>query len=623
MSAGHSDLIPSLSTSTPLGPNESVTTSAYIPGQYSSLSITCFPATTTEVEVQFSGDGVNWDVNEFKSFSGGSGGVEGVVVISKWVRLRFINTTGSAQAYLRVYTYGTIRNSVVQAVLNLGGGNEINIGNLPGTSGALRSEHARTLFSFNGASIQPCDHSLAINQNSGNKTFSIDSDAYQLAWSSPSPATNGLVTVQGGGQTGQRSLCIYSANGIGAPSLVGDGKSYLSPRYTSANTTGNIVFSFVTDFSGKLFSVNSRGNFFTPAPAGSESFPVRNQVLVGVTTGVSNGALDSAESFALFGAWDENYVNTHTEMNIVYNRSLTGLVVLPQSQWNVDPCDGTRLLPAMDLNNYPNSGIFLTGRIVMNFSMHGFLRWEIAHPFTGVYYPVHIVANAFPSCRLFCALIHRHRVTQQDMAVNMVHAFQSLEEEILGSDTHNVTGIDFVQGIASVTTSPAQTQIPILAIRKRSRDFPSGQVSFTNLSIPYERHMGEMTRLQKIAITAKDTGGNADTGLRFIVKRLHQYQIDDVGWTPVNPQGWVTSAEVSTTFSVNTAATDNMPQTISNFLVPTSGNLSDGYFEISNTSELQNLFWTLYPGSVIVLYVVNDIVRDFIIRVRASFINKT
>lgn len=628
MSAGHSDIIPILSTNVPLGPSPAqLLTSGYIAGQYSSLSITCFASTNTEVEVQFSGDGVNWDVTEFKSFIGGAGGVEAVVVLSKWVRLRIINTDTSAQAFLRVSTYGTIRNSVVQAVLDTTGGGtlpELNIGNLPGTSTALRAEHARTLFSFCGASVQTCDHTMTFNHNPGNMMFSIDNDAYQLAFQSPSPATNGLVTIQGTGQTGQRSLVVYSNNGTGVSSAVGDSKSYLSPRYSSGSTTGNLIFTFCTDYGGRLFSSGGRGNFFTPLDV-----PVRNQVLTGVTTGVSNGSLDSAENFVLFGAWDETFAVTHTEMNIIYRTPLGGLVVLPQSQWNIDPCDGTRNLPSMDLYNYSNSTSFLSGRIIMNLSQHGYIRWELAHPSTGVYYPVHRVANVLFGTRLFCALIHKHEVKQLDMPMVMTHAFQSLEEEIIGSGTGNVKNDNIESGINTVVgAGGGQFNAPLaFAIRKRSRDFPGGQVQFTSpgsaLVPPYERHIGETTYLKNLRIRAWDTGGNPTSTIKVVVWRMHQHQVTDgVGeWSPVNPRGWVTSAEYSTTTTLTDTA-GSLPQLIAKFEVPADAGPSSPYNEIVNPADSQNLFWALVPGTVIALLIIADVGRTIATSVEVNFINK-
>ena len=618
MSAGHSDLISLLSTSTPLGANETVTTAAYIPGQYSSLSIICYPATTTEVEVQFSGDGVNWDVIEFKSFTGGTGGVEAVVVLSKWVRLRIINTAG-AQDFLRVSTYGTIRNSVVQAVIDTSAGGplpEVNINNLPGNSSAARSESARILFSFTGLTVQPCLHSLTINQNGGgNKSFSIDGDLYQIGYTNPSPTVAGRADIQGQDQNGRHSFVVLSGDKLGVTSPVGETKAYLSPRYTSGTTTGDIVYTFCTDFSGKLSSLFEQGNFFTSAPPIG---PVRNQVLVGLTEGLDNGKLID-EDFICFGAFDENYTVSHTEMNCVWGSlSVINPVVIPQSLFNIDRCDGTRNLPAFDLYNYPPGTNYISGRIVVNFSQQSYIRWELQHPLTGVYYPVHQITQANFEKRAFCALIHKHEVKQGQgpIALSMTHNYQSLVEQVSGTGAMNIRSL--YKGTSGTLTSTGDFQ-DVIFVRKRSRDFQGGQVTHNILGTTFQRHLGEVGYIGKVILKAYDqdpSGGPSGPNpfIRVRIQKLHQYQLSNNLWAPIDPQGNVTGVEISFDEDVTVFNGDNFPLELVNVPIGDYRRTTNDTVVIDNElggigGKYQALDWCLYPGAAYVVSVKGPVGR--------------
>jgi hypothetical protein len=117
MASGTSDLLALLGTTTPLTAGETYVTPKLIAGQYSSLSITNYSDQATDITMQFSGDGVHWDVNVSKSFLADVGSTESSVILSKWMRLQIENVSLVNQTVLRVFTYAHIQNSSITATL--------------------------------------------------------------------------------------------------------------------------------------------------------------------------------------------------------------------------------------------------------------------------------------------------------------------------------------------------------------------------------------------------------------------------------------------------------------------------------------------------------------------------
>jgi hypothetical protein len=136
-----SDIIKSLSTNVPLNAGLYFETNPVIAGEYTSLSITVFSDQDISALVSFSPDGISYDANITKSFLAGISSYENVVILSKWIKIRYTNTSAVNATVMRGYAYGSIQNTAVTAVLS-GVGNKdaaVRVTNFPvGGFGDLR-----------------------------------------------------------------------------------------------------------------------------------------------------------------------------------------------------------------------------------------------------------------------------------------------------------------------------------------------------------------------------------------------------------------------------------------------------------------------------------------------------
>ena len=128
-----SDNIATLSTNIPLTSLDSWTSEKVIAGQYSSLVIPIKTDQNATLEVQFSGDGINWDIIDTYPIVANTPVYETIIIFQKWIRL-VLSNLGPDMSYLRVYTYGSVQNTNTNAVLISDIGNklgDINVANFP------------------------------------------------------------------------------------------------------------------------------------------------------------------------------------------------------------------------------------------------------------------------------------------------------------------------------------------------------------------------------------------------------------------------------------------------------------------------------------------------------------
>ena len=128
-----SDIIPQLSYIIPLLVGGIYTSSKIIAGQFSSLNLSFSSDRDTSVDVQYSNDGTNFDINIIKNFTGNLNAYESIVILGKWIRLVVSNTSGVNQTHLRIYVYASVNNTNVNALISKIGNisPEINILNFP------------------------------------------------------------------------------------------------------------------------------------------------------------------------------------------------------------------------------------------------------------------------------------------------------------------------------------------------------------------------------------------------------------------------------------------------------------------------------------------------------------
>lgn len=112
-----SDIITLLSYNTPLTSGSSYITPKVIAGQYTSLVISYFSDQDTTILVQFSNDGINWDINITKNFFANIKDYENLVIYAKWMRYTITNNSVSNQTVMRIFTYGCPNNNSLNAVI--------------------------------------------------------------------------------------------------------------------------------------------------------------------------------------------------------------------------------------------------------------------------------------------------------------------------------------------------------------------------------------------------------------------------------------------------------------------------------------------------------------------------
>jgi len=423
MASGTSDILPTLSTTIPLGVGESLTTDKLIAGQYSSLSLIVFSDTALNVFVEFSGDGVNFDVSVLKSFYANQGSTENTVILSKWMRVRILNL-GAAQTVLRVHTYAHIESASILASINPTNntGPSINVGNLPVTDNSMLVEAPVTVFSSDMYTFEEASLDV-VNFNQGDKVNCGGSE-----W---------LVGEHLGSGGVNAIEMIHSADGrmdIGAaPGAVGFPLVFcalLSNRLTLGCASGKTFLTFNAEW-----------------PALNFGGGLRELAIAGMASGYGNvdrstTGLVTVDPFAAFGIYKETFVDKVDELDIAYSSGISpdGVVTIPQSSWNIDKADGTHALPIITASNGAHGF-----RIILEHSGGGVLTFHIQHPVTGVWHMVHRISNTGAPIfitKAMSALVYTDR---------RVNSF--------GGHTFLMGSMDLKQSASGIANTPARIDV--------------------------------------------------------------------------------------------------------------------------------------------------------------------
>lgn len=111
------EVIPELSTSTPLLSFTSWQSNPIIAGQYTAYTFSYFVDQDINAFIQFSDDGINFDISEEILLDANTRGSHSTVIKGKWTRIIIENNTLNNMNTLRFYTYATIQNSTLTAIL--------------------------------------------------------------------------------------------------------------------------------------------------------------------------------------------------------------------------------------------------------------------------------------------------------------------------------------------------------------------------------------------------------------------------------------------------------------------------------------------------------------------------
>lgn len=333
-----SDIIKTLSYTTPLTAGSSYTTEKFIGGQYSSLSISFNSDQDTDVLAQFSPDGINWDISIAKSFSAGVGSYENLVVLSKWMRLVITNNSLIDQTYLRVYTYGAIDNTSLNALIQkVGNVNpEIDVGNLP-------------LTAFGDLSVSDTTHHESYVFNAGNTSIPSDNDIQSFN-----------SDLQAGDILGSVVPRIDFADRCINLKMNGDlnNVNYIQGCTTKYNAGCGVTFRFTGKWS------------LSDSDLGATLLVGTGYINNGVRSDFYGFGWSAPGAPCTYDNWGINYVIPG------------GSGFIPRTSFNVDKADGTGLLPALDtskINVFQIKQTYLGGGPIKFYIMNPDGDWVLVH----------------------------------------------------------------------------------------------------------------------------------------------------------------------------------------------------------------------------------------------------
>lgn len=340
-----------LSYTTNLSAGATYTSDKVILGQYISLNILPKADQSLTILLQFSGDGTHWDYSVSNSVSAGANDMITTPVQAKWMRVRITNNGVVATTFLRVFVYGTPSNSSIVAQIGKIGNfdPEVGVSNLPTTGfGSLKAEGEESYLSYVfNPYVTP-----GYTSNTAFVTQYPDIVGYSPnAVGSLTTLYNGLLSI------------INTTRQMGDPSII-----------TSSKLRYHAGTSMIAKFSARFTQYAQR------AVAG----PGYSAELIGV------GSTNGAGSIVDFLGWGNvDTVSTTLQFGIQYYRGGVLVATYLQSAWNIDKCDGTNQMPAINFNDYVN--VF---QIQAQYLGAGQILFSVENPNTGLPQPVHAIRYA-------------------------------------------------------------------------------------------------------------------------------------------------------------------------------------------------------------------------------------
>lgn len=306
-----SDNIQVFAYTTPLTALSTYTSEKMILSQYISLSAIAYGDETFNFIFDFSGDGTNWDIAVSQSVTASTGTQIATPVKAKWTRIRLVSTSAIDQIELRVFVYGTPSNSAIQAQLT-------GIGNFNPKVDISADIQKSAFDEILVQSYAPVT-SFKWDQMVSGALYHPTSQASRFN----SPYYQGF------------DLWVY-AGGISTDGVVtkGDDTLRLATNETTLNTD-YILSSKVVPYSAGL----GMEMLFTVAFHQPTTRTYNQRQLMGmlnVNGNIGNGTL--YDGFLI--GYDDMTVAT-TGLEIAWYKGGSLIQRIPQTSWNIDPCDGS------------------------------------------------------------------------------------------------------------------------------------------------------------------------------------------------------------------------------------------------------------------------------------------
>lgn len=286
-------------------------------GQYISLSAVCYADQTFNFIFEFSGDGSNWDVSNSENVLASTGTQIIATVKAKWTRIRLVSTSGVNQTVLRVYVYATPSNSATTATLT-------SLNNL-NPKVDISADIQRSAFDEILTQIYEPQASFKWDQMVSGALYNASS-ASRFA----SPYLQGM------------DLWVYSG-GISTDGVItkGDDTLRLSTNETTLNTDYILASRIIPYSAGIGLEMLFTASFNQPTVRASNQ-----RQLIGLLN--VNGALGNGTLYDGFLIGYDDLTVSTTSLEIAWYRGGILQQRIPQSNWNIDPCDGSVKAPNID-----------------------------------------------------------------------------------------------------------------------------------------------------------------------------------------------------------------------------------------------------------------------------------
>jgi hypothetical protein len=391
-----SDNVQLLSRVLPLGALVTYTSPSVIIQDYYNLSVVAKSDSAFTFELQFSGDGANWDFGISQAIAAGVGTNINHEVTQKWTRM-LLTDTGGGGTYMRVYVYGTkdyFPGNVTLVIPPAAPPLPVTISNLSFTP--FQELQVQEMSVESGWVTNSCTMGRLYDNGGGTKEFQssyskgVDVLCYCDDSLNGGVADNGFVGINGDG-----TIDIFFYDGI------------VSPPPPLGTTIPKALFGLTTRYVMLIPSVayefKTRFRIQYTPPLGPAPYIIPN-VAIGLlswqgipSNGFVRSGYPSAPTFLLqagtwFGYTGGVDASLLSVMNIYLWNAPFDLTSIPQNLWNIDTCDGTGALPL--INDWDKT-------------MHGF---KITYAANQLYYLYWIQGNSGPFLP-----VHKHNMKNKKL----------------------------------------------------------------------------------------------------------------------------------------------------------------------------------------------------------------
>lgn len=358
------DLIPQLSTTSPLNSNATFKSPPYLTTEYNSYSIIMYSDVNTNVIVQWSADSVHWDYVQSFNFPAGTGSQEGFAIANKWIQIIITDVSGINSTFMRFSAYASPVNNTIEIAIPPNATINANV------RGSFYYSENGNLMTATNDPYQQYNFNYGTGSNGGNfQSGYLDLNATSTG------KTTGFYSYNYG-NTGSLKVYDLGPNGTVGFIYSDDNAAWMpgvglecefSAAYSLNQTNGT--------------GVNGTSTLYCGAGSSYSTFGPAEGIFVGFNGNGSYNSITTPQNL-MFGL-------------IYISQANNSYTFIPQTSWNLDNCSGFYTMP--NITTWANFNQFrLT--ILQNEN----IVLSILNPNTGIYVPCHYLnftTKAVPSFR--------------------------------------------------------------------------------------------------------------------------------------------------------------------------------------------------------------------------------